>query len=771
VPSPLPLTGYSDPLNAEPGSTVRFHISAPTAYEASLVRLIHGDRNPTGPGFKESEVVSSVDRRFEGSLQSIWMGSCAIVPYEELFDLNSFTIQAWVCPTLLEAGHPQSILAHWSADEPAGYALVIEPEGDLALWIGEGAELLRARTGVPFYVPHWHHREWYFVAATFDAGSGNATLEQTPVSFWPRHPATAAVRLSLNGAFTASTPAPLVLAAAGDGIPFSHQFNGLLDRPRLFRRALTPEELEALRTEADPALVAGDALVAAWDFSLDMPSNVAVDTGPHRLHAQLRNEPDRAMTGPRWKRRETDWRNAPAEYSAIYFHEDDVGDAEWEANVEYTVPTDLPSGVYALRLRDDDGSDDRIPFFVRPPLGQPTADVAVLFPTMTYLAYSNDHCMAWWMHGETNPPSSWNTAAHRPRFEGSPYFSKLDIIMREHPELGCCVYDRLRDGSGTTTVSSRRPMLNFRPDALSWFTGAPRGFASDLCLVDWLEAMEIPYDSLTDHDLHQHGYELLSPYRALILCSHPEYWSQEMYDALHTFIEEGGRVMYLGGNSHYYITSLVPDRPWIMECRKTWDQVDQADTAPSRSGPSYGVLPWERVHTTGEVGGMWQYRGQSPRDTIGVDSIAGQWQRKEPGYRRLPDSYDDRARFIFQGVHETELIGDFGLVQGGAAGDETDGVDFGPGTPPHILVLATSAGLHQEGGKAAPYWHRADIAYMEGPNGGAVFSVGSINWVSSLSSNSYENNVSRITRNILERFRDPEPLDSSQHPSEVVLES
>jgi hypothetical protein len=37
-----------------------------------------------------------------------------------------------------------------------------------------------------------------------------------------------------------------------------------------------------------------------------------------------------------------------------------------------------------------------------------------------------------------------------------------------------------------------------------------------------------------------------------------------------------------------------------------------------------------------------------------------------------------------------------------------------------------------EGGDAW-HWHRADIAYMEGPRGGAVFSVGSINWVSSQS--------------------------------------
>jgi N,N-dimethylformamidase len=489
-----------------------------------------------------------------------------------------------------------------------------------------------------------------------------------------------------------------------------------------------------------------------------MSSDVATDTGPQGLHARLRNDPDRAMTGPRWRRRELDWRHAPDEFSAIHFHEDDVGDVGWDADITLAVPSDLPSGTYAMHLRADDGSEDRIPFFVRSPVGRPAADVAVLFSTMTYLAYANDHCMAWWMAGETTPPSSWDTRLHRPRFEGSPYFSKLDVTMREHPEIGASLYDRMRDGTGTTTVSTRRPLLNFRPDARSWFTGGPRGFPSDLGLVDWLEATGVSYDSLTDHDLHQHGADLLSPYRVLILPSHPEYWSQEMYDALDTFIEGGGRVMHLGGNTHYWVTSLLPERPWVMECRKTYDQDDSGGEPGAQPGPGYGVLPWERVHTTGEVGGMWDYRGRSPRGSVGVTSIAGQWQRKEPGYRRLPDSFDDRAAFIFEGVHETDLIGDFGLVQGGAAGDEIDGVDHGPGTPPNVLVLASSAGLHHEGGKAAPYWHRADMAYMEGPRGGAVFSVGSINWVSSLSWNGYDNNVSRITRNVLARFRDPTPI-------------
>jgi N,N-dimethylformamidase len=49
---------------------------------------------------------------------------------------------------------------------------------------------------------------------------------------------------------------------------------------------------------------------------------------------------------------------------------------------------------------------------------------------------------------------------------------------------------------------------------------------------------------------------------------------------------------------------------------------------------------------------------------------------------------------------------------------------------------------------------RSDMAYLEYPNGGAVFSVGSIAWDGALSWNDHDNTVSRVTRNVLERFRD-----------------
>jgi hypothetical protein len=53
---------------------------------------------------------------------------------------------------------------------------------------------------------------------------------------------------------------------------------------------------------------------------------------------------------------------------------------------------------------------------------------------------------------------------------------------------------------------------------------------------------------------------------------------------------------------------------------------------------------------------------------------------------------------------------------------------------------------------------KADMVFFETPNGGGVFSVSSISWAGSLAQNGYDNNVSRITENVVRRFVDPKPL-------------
>ena len=47
---------------------------------------------------------------------------------------------------------------------------------------------------------------------------------------------------------------------------------------------------------------------------------------------------------------------------------------------------------------------------------------------------------------------------------------------------------------------------------------------------------------------------------------------------------------------------------------------------------------------------------------------------------------------------------------------------------------------------------RADLTYLRYPAGGAVFSVGSCSWCGGLSTDGYDNDVARITGNVLRAF-------------------
>lgn len=107
------------------------------------------------------------------------------------------------------------------------------------------------------------------------------------------------------------------------------------------------------------------------------------------------------------------------------------------------------------------------------------------------------------------------------------------------------------------------------------------------------------------------------------------------------------------------------------------------------------------------------------------------------------------------GIGKSEPIGNFKNLRGayGAAGGEVDKVDLKlGGTPLHTMVLATSAAFDSTWAWDPidpPSSPRSDMALLEYPNGGAVFSVSSIAWCSCPSYNASNNNVSHVTKNVL----------------------
>jgi N,N-dimethylformamidase beta subunit-like protein/concanavalin A-like lectin/glucanase superfamily protein len=735
------IVGYADHLSVQPGETIKFMVSSQSPrYRADIVRMFHADANLRGPGVKEVLIDTPANAEYPGKRQVLPLGSYVRVPDSNALRLTgSFTLTAWIAPTRHDpqvSAPPvgvQGVMTKWAEAESSGYGMFIDEEGKLALWLGQiggRVEKVQAepalRPWVPmipgaarFPRPHGVTTAWYFVAASFDAATGKVTLYQQPLSDFPFDSTRVVVERTTTARSVTSNSAPFLIGSYQKGRSPGGHYNGKIDAPRVYARALSRSDIDAIARGRAPT----DA-TAAWDFSLDIPTARVTDTSVHKLHGETVNTPTRAVTGHTWTPKAMDYTHAREQYGAIYFHDDDLEDARWDVDFQYKLPDDLKSGIYAARLRTAT-SEDYVPFFVRPKKGTSTAKIALLIPTFSYLAYG-----------------STGTSGQQPLSN----------------------YSRHTDGSGVTYSSRLRPITNMRPKVN---TRNPWQFIADTHLVDWLEVKGFAVDIVTDQELHFEGASLLAPYKVVLTGTHPEYYSQQMMDGVRTYLNNGGRLMYMGGNGFYWVTPMDPSGRFI-ELRRR-DGTEHWQAAP---GESYHSL-------TGEEGGLWRFRGWPPQMLVGVGFTAQGFDKNSP-YKRMPGSFDRRAAFIFEGIGPDELIGDFPslVLDVGAAGSELDRADYVIGTPPHTLILAESFGHSDafqhvveevntadslQGGSVNPLVH-ANLVYLEYPNGGGVFSTGSIAWCGSLSYNNYTNNVSRVTENVLKRFAAPDPLPAPAAP-------
>ena len=745
------ILAYCDPDSARPGETIRFMVSCEEAqgYRADIVRLRCSDTGTQAPGFSESIVPNAVNGEYPARVQSIPIGSYARVPGRgQLEDLESFTLQAFVMPTRPGAG-PQSIMGNWSDDRGGGFGIGLDDAGALVVRVGDGARQQSFSTAEPLDA-----RRWYLVAATFDATSGEVTLHQSSCADHQFPPAASARSGFQCPVKPARGEADLLFAGCQASAGVSEHFDGKIERPRLVRVALSREAIERVAEIAIPADCRTD-LIGGWDFSQEIDSDRIVDVSGNALHGETVNLPARAMTGVNWSGETHDWRQTPEHYGAIHFHSDDLYDAGWQSDFELTIPANFASGIYAARLRTSGGAgignpdgaaEYYVPFYVRTPAGRPTAKALFLVPTATYMAYAN-------IRGRI---TSLATDALSGKLT---IIDPIDLVMLERTDLGLSTYDAHADGSPVGYSSRLRPVVNHRPKE-SELTMAYNNLAADLLITDWLDHLGGHYDVMTDEDLHREGLDALREYQVVITGAHPEYHSLAMLDALDGFVRQGGRLMYLGGNGFYWRVAFRDDKPGVLELRRAQVNIGRWNPGPGQYLHSF----------TGEHGGLWRDLGRAPQLLTGVGFVAQGFDVGAP-YRRTAASHEPRAAFIFEGV-QTDVIGDFGLMPGGVAGIEVDRYDRRRGSPAHALVVASSAGhsnVYEAFEEMLPGGIddstaanrdavRADMVFFECPNGGAVFSVGSIAYAFGLAHAGYENNVARITGNVLNRFLDPTPF-------------
>lgn len=165
--------------------------------------------------------------------------------------------------------------------------------------------------------------------------------------------------------------------------------------------------------------------------------------------------------------------------------------------------------MYAAQVEGPNGLRRHIPFVVRP--AAPSAPFAVVLSTNTYQAYND-----WGGHDQ---------------YSGDMPGTRRTFTF-QRPNRGAQV-----EPTG---------MINH-----TWY--------SDLILLRWMTRQGVSYDCYTDADLDATPDWLYS-YPALVLASHPEYWSDAMRTNALDYVASGGKLIYTGGNGVYERVEFSSDR-------------------------------------------------------------------------------------------------------------------------------------------------------------------------------------------------------------------
>ncbi len=666
--------------------------------------MISADPNPAGAGMVERNCDEWFSvRQINSRIQPFFPGSCAISDgLIEVPAAVAFTLSANIFATLEK-----------SCDQ------IIFSLGSMSLGIDRGNGVFfecagqRATHAVPIAL-----RRWLRLEVRVDLASGEVSFKRSGIDELDES-CEFIEKITIDVPFPRSSE-KFVVAAELQNKEIRNHFNGKINAP--------------LIQFTDSSSIQHNLI--AWDFSRDISSIKVRDTSDGKYHGSLVNFPMRAVTGSNWSGREMCWRHAVEEYGAIHFHDDDIYDFNWQTDFSFEIPKKMPSGIYVMHI-EADGAYDSLPFFVCVPRGKPTARVCVIIPTFTYLVYGN--------HARPDYRPSWREKIEK--WKGYPNNAA------DHREYGLSTYNLHSDGSGIAHASHLRPLFNLRPGYLTFGYGEDSGLRhlpADTHLISWLHAKEIDYDVITDHEIHREGASAITGYHAVLTTTHPEYHTHETLDAIKEYTRSNGNLLYLGGNGFYWRVAQHCEHDGILEIRRAESGIRAWAAEP---GEYYSAFD-------GLYGGLWRRIGRPPQQLVGVGFTA-QGNFIGTHYRRK--CFDPTYDWVFDGI-EGDIIGDFGLSGGGAAGFELDRVDEGLGTPSNVVVLASSEGHEKDfvlvpeeqlthltnlAGKPEKELLRADMVYFTLPGGGSVFSVGSITFCGSLPCHNFDNPVSQLLENVL----------------------
>ena len=271
----LSLIAYTNTLSAAPGETIAVKVGSYGArtYRADLRRIIQGDRHPDAPGYKDEAIALDLGGERVARHQAIRAGSYVQIADRGnvLAELTSFTLAVPVLPTLI--GDTERTIFHLTG---IGLELLIDAEGRAGAKLGDARLTLAAPLAV---------KQWTLLILSFDNG-------ELCLSALTRESEVIAAGKT-SAALNRNAPVAVMIAARAPG---ENHFDGKIDSPVLFSRALEP--LEAVARMALPQNLSRlPDLVAFWDFSRSIDG-----TEGDRRFAASASWPDGAMPGARHDR-------------------------------------------------------------------------------------------------------------------------------------------------------------------------------------------------------------------------------------------------------------------------------------------------------------------------------------------------------------------------------------------------------------------------------------------------------------------------------------
>jgi hypothetical protein len=279
-------------------------------------------------------------------------------------------------------------------------------------------------------------------------------------------------------------------------------------------------------------------------------------------------------------------------------------------------------------------------------------------------------------------------------------------------------------------------------------------FPFEMDFVSWAEKSGYRLEYATTYDIHFMP-DLLKYYQVVVISHHSEYWSWNMRQRMKEFIENGGRLVNLSGNTMWWQVRFE-DNGRTLVCYKDYakDPKPQRKTATDNAW-DYPVFDVE----SSLIGGSWILGGFFNFSRSDMNLIF----RQKDGYGGF--WVQNASHWVYEGtgLKDGDVFGRGAKYGKSILGTESDGAAFncaadgktvlGPlphmGTPKNFTILGISPVApppvtHKHGQQVG----FATMGIYTNAAGGAVFSGNTMGWQKALDQPA----VNQVTRNVLDRF-------------------